>query len=229
MVFWWVPEDGTDYSPVFNGTFEGGKSYGVILQFEHLFGYEFDADNIKVKANGVTAETVVYDDDRYYDVIALVQAEHDWGEWEQTKAPTSTEPGEEKRSCKHCGETETRPIPPTGVEFFVLTFNLGGGTLDGKTTVVYKGYKEGTTITMPEPTRPGYRFLYWEGSKYYAGQEYTVTGDHTFTAVWEKIPDTGGRSKTPGTGDPATLAWLGVAAAGAASALAGRALRRRED
>ena len=120
-------------------------------------------------------------------------------------------------------------------EFFVLTFKLEGGTMDGKTTVVYKGYKEGITITMPLPTREGYRFLYWEGSKYYAGQEYTITEDHTFTAVWEKIatpaPKTGGKTapKTPATGDPTTLAWAGVLAAGAASTLLGKAARRWED
>lgn len=31
--------------------------------------------------------------------------------------------------------------------------------------------------------------MYWEGSKYFPGQEYKVTEAHTFTAVYEKIKD----------------------------------------
>ena len=38
---------------------------------------------------------------------------HSFGEWQQTKAPTCAEPGEESRSCA-CGEQQTRPIAPTG-------------------------------------------------------------------------------------------------------------------
>ena len=35
---------------------------------------------------------------------------HDFGAWTQTKAPTCTEKGEEKRTCSRCSETETREI-----------------------------------------------------------------------------------------------------------------------
>jgi hypothetical protein len=35
---------------------------------------------------------------------------HQWGEWVQTKAPTTTEEGEETRTCTTCGEKETRPV-----------------------------------------------------------------------------------------------------------------------
>ena len=34
------------------------------------------------------------------------------------------------------------------------------------------------------PTRDGFTFRYWKGSAYNPGDPYTVTGDHTFTAVW---------------------------------------------
>ncbi len=41
--------------------------------------------------------------------------DHDWGEWETVKAPTATEPGEEKRVCKNSpNHVETREIPATG-------------------------------------------------------------------------------------------------------------------
>ncbi len=41
---------------------------------------------------------------------------HDWGDWEQTTAPTCTEAGEEKRTCQRqgCGATETREVEPDG-------------------------------------------------------------------------------------------------------------------
>ena len=50
------------------------------------------------------------------------------GEWETTKEPTDTEPGEQTRKCNNCDHTETRSIsvdeeeppvviPPTGDNF----------------------------------------------------------------------------------------------------------------
>jgi hypothetical protein len=57
-------------------------------------------------------------------------------------------------------------------------------------------------LTLPAPYRDGYRFVYWEGSRYNAGDKYTVNGDHLFTAIWEKIDDGGSPSEdTPGEGD----------------------------
>ena len=47
--------------------------------------------------------------------------------------------------------------------------------------------KVGEVIKLIDaPTRIGYKFLYWKGSEYQPGDKYTVTGTHTFTAVWEK-------------------------------------------
>ncbi|MGN1306138.1 MAG: leucine-rich repeat protein [Faecousia sp.] len=39
---------------------------------------------------------------------------HDFGVWTQTKAPTCTEKGEEKRTCSRCSEAETREIAAKG-------------------------------------------------------------------------------------------------------------------
>ena len=45
-------------------------------------------------------------------------------------------------------------------------------------------------IQLPgAPTREGYRFLYWEGSRYDAGASFIVDDPHAFTAKWEKIVD----------------------------------------
>jgi uncharacterized repeat protein (TIGR02543 family) len=65
-------------------------------------------------------------------------------------------------------------------------------------------------ITLPAPVRDGYTFDYWEGSRYNAGDKYTVTGDHTFTAVW-KTGAGGDGKKGSGTktGDENALAaWI---------------------
>ena len=85
-----------------------------------------------------------------------------------------------------------------------LTFDLGGGTLDGKTGSITVNANVGQKINLPgAPTKEGYKFLYWKGSEYAAGAEYTVEGPHDFTAEWEEVkeepetkPDT-----SPKTGD----------------------------
>lgn len=85
------------------------------------------------------------------------------------------------------GTTTTyRPLFSQTTNKGTLTFDLGGGTLDGKTSFTMEA-NVGDVITMPAtPTREGYTFLYWKGSKYYPGDKYTVTGNHAFTAVWQK-------------------------------------------
>lgn len=72
-----------------------------------------------------------------------------------------------------------------------------------------------TEITLPEPTRKGYEFDYWKGSKYEAGDTYTVNGNHTFTAQWIAETTDSKKSKGVDTGDAAGLVvWLllGIAA-----------------
>ena len=69
----------------------------------------------------------------------------------------------------------------------LLTFNLDGGTLDGKTGTVTVEANVGDTIKLPgAPTKKGYAFKFWKGSEYAAGAEYKVEGDHAFTAEWDK-------------------------------------------
>ncbi|MBQ6150103.1 MAG: InlB B-repeat-containing protein, partial [Mogibacterium sp.] len=76
------------------------------------------------------------------------------------------------------------PVPvPKGI----LTFDLCGGTLDGRTGRIIIEANVGDTVRLPgAPARKGYTFRYWKGSRYEAGAEYKVEGDHTFTAEWEE-------------------------------------------
>ncbi|MCR5269253.1 MAG: InlB B-repeat-containing protein, partial [Lachnospiraceae bacterium] len=68
--------------------------------------------------------------------------------------------------------------------YYTVKLNLNGGKWNGNTGIVSLKKEEGTVITLPEPTRSGYTFDYWKGSRYEAGEEYTVTEDHTLTAQW---------------------------------------------
>ena len=117
-------------------------------------------------------------------------------------------------------------IKPLHAQKGILAFDFGGGTIDGKTSLVIEA-DVGDIITIPEaPVRDGYTFKYWKGSEYYPGDKYTVEGDHTFTAVWEKKSDGGnadtrgassnasGKSSATRTGDGLgeTIAMLGAMA-----------------
>ena len=68
--------------------------------------------------------------------------------------------------------------------------------MNGSTASVKETHDYGEVISiLKAPTRSGYTFQYWKGSEYQPGENYTVTGDHTFTAQWSansaKLPKTG--------------------------------------
>ena len=118
-----------------------------------------------------------------------------------------------------------------------ITLDLNGGELDGNTGVIKEQYVEKTVLTLPEPTREGYEFLYWKGSKYKAGYKYKITEDHTFVAQWKK-EGAGDSSKSDGssksgngtnTGDSANiLLWLTLLTASLLGAIAVVLFRRKK-
>ena len=76
---------------------------------------------------------------------------------------------------------------------YEIRYVLNGGNYDGNTEDVVEFHKYGEVITIKDaPVREGYRFDYWQGSKHYPGDQYTVEGDHVFTAQWIKtdVPET---------------------------------------
>ena len=191
LAAYWVIDSDYDMSN-FEGTFECGKEYDVFVRMIADFPYGFGEDT-NYSTNGRIVGIDHYDG--YKSVIKFkIPAEHNFGEWEVVKEATTKEEGLKKRTCICCGEEETEIIPIK--EIYTLTFDLDGGTYNGKSTYTIE-LAEDTVIKLPKPTKPGYTFDYWEGSKYYAGQEYKVTGDHKFKAIWKKnseprrdIPDT---------------------------------------
>ena len=126
---------------------------------------------------------------------------------------TAGETAIEVNADRELGEKYKRvqfPAVEPVVTQYTITYDLNGGTLDGQTGIVTKKIDAGTVITLPAPARDGYTFDYWEGSKYNAGDKYTVTGDHTFKAVW-KTGAGGDGKKGSGTktGDENALgAWI---------------------
>ena len=127
---------------------------------------------------------------------------------------------------------------PEPAEAATLTFDLGGGTLDGKTGSITIEANVGDKINLPgAPTKDGYTFKCWKGSEYAAGAEYTVEGNHAFTAEWEKNaepsqPDTKtdtAKSAIPATGDDAGMLMVPIAIVAGISlvVLIGSAVRRR--
>lgn len=100
------------------------------------------------------------------------------------------------------GDITYTAVYDAAINQYTLTFDPAGGTLNGKTSPYTMTADCDSTINLADaPTRDGYRFLYWKGSEYQAGASYTVKGDHTFTAVWEKEEDE--EEKRPASGDDA--------------------------
>lgn len=137
---------------------------------------------------------VVFEDE---DGNPLEEKEVPYGETPTYTGPKPTKKDTEGYTYEFEG-WNIEPSPVTGditykavfnakAKVFDLTFDLGGGTLDGKTGTVTIQAEYGSTIKLPAPTKDGSVFGYWKGSRYEAGAEYLVTGPHAFTAVWEKV------------------------------------------
>lgn len=107
----------------------------------------------------------------------------------------------------------------------ILTFDLDGGELDGKTGKVTMDATVGETVRLlGAPTRKGYVFKCWKGSEYTAGAEYKVEGDHTFVAQWEKEAT---KDILPQTGDAVVPVAGTLIVAGAVAAEVARRMRHQ--
>ena len=76
-------------------------------------------------------DAVISSEDIYY--------EHDWGEWVVTTAATADKKGTKTRTCKDCGQTQTRSTSSTVVTPGANTGTSTGGTTGGTTGGVVGG------------------------------------------------------------------------------------------
>ena len=129
------------------------------------------------------------------------------------------------------GEDDTFTMPAGAVtisaqtvKLYTVSFDLDGGTMEGESGTVEMRLEDGAVITLGEPVKDGYIFLYWEGSRYYAGDEYEVSEDHTLKAVWEKP------APAPYTGESILpLVYISLFAAASVCMAAVTARRRKEN
>ena len=89
-------------------------------------------------------------------------------------------------------------ISKTPKKEFTIIYDLNGGYYRDKAGIIIEYYdKDEIMLIHAAPVRAGYEFVYWKGSEYQPGDKYTVTEDHTFTAVWRpEVP-----YNPPRTGD----------------------------
>ena len=95
----------------------------------------------------------------------------------------------------------------------LITYDANGGKFTDGKSIKQESHKENDKITIIEaPVREGYQFLYWKGSKYNPGDEYTVKDSHAFVAQWNKIPELEVKDKTITKGEDLDLMSLVVKA-----------------
>ena len=96
--------------------------------------------------------------------------QHSFGDWTQTKAPSCTEPGSEKRVCTVCGYAETRELPALGHDYNAVVTNptcteqgfttytcsrCGDSYVDNYVDALGHAFSEWTETTAPSCTEPG--------------------------------------------------------------------------
>ena len=101
-----------DTEPIaLNGvTLEGGKSYQLFVNLQTNRDYCF-SEQCKFTVNGAQFKSVD-NSFNWAQIVAEVTAEHVWGDWKQTKAPTCSAEGEEARACtvEGCKAEEARAV-----------------------------------------------------------------------------------------------------------------------
>ena len=147
----------------------------------------------------------------------VIKSDHEFiAEWElgEAKPEPKNPPDKETDNPPPKPPVTPTPITPTPVnpnpvtpseKYYTITVDPSGGNWNGDTAAKTQQFKENEGFKLPEaPTKDGYTFLYWKGSKYQPGQVYVVTENHTFTAVWEPNKPAKVRM-TPQTGDSSDI------------------------
>ena len=101
----------------------------------------------------------------------------------------------------------------TDKEAKIITFDANGGKWKDNTSIKTVEANKGEEIKILDaPSREGYVFDYWKGSKYNPGDNYKIIDNHTFVAQWNKIPELEVKDATITQGDDFNLESLVVKA-----------------
>lgn len=74
-------------------------------------------------------------------------------------------------------------------EKITISFDMDGGTYNGITGVYNLVVPKGASVLLPKPSKDGYTFDYWQGSRYEANKEYVFEDNHNLKAIWIKKTD----------------------------------------
>ena len=210
-----------------------GKAEITAHAAANVYTVLFDANTKAAVIGQMEKQDMVYDEPQNLFANQFTRADATFTGW-NTKADGSGTAYKDGQSVKNLTTENGAEITlyaqweDTPAKTGVLTFDLGGGTLDGQTGSITISANVGDVIEMPAaPTREGYTFKYWKGSQYNPGDKYTVDGDHAFTAGWEEnskgggtdTKDTGSSSATKGS-SPKTRDALGATVASLAATAA---------
>ena len=152
---------------------------------DDLDGIRPDSVTVKLMKNGAETDSrkTTADYGWKYSFANLPKAEHGM----VIRYTVKEDPVPEGYSAEINGYEIINSHDPEETKKYTITFDPNGGTLNGSTEPVSSEYGENEVITiLGAPEREDYDFLYWKGSRYDPGDEYTVTEDHTFIAQWEK-------------------------------------------
>ena len=198
-----------------------GETLTLYVQWKpNSYTVKFDANT---GSGSMEEETFTYDKAQKLDANKFKKKHYVFTEW-NTSAEGSGLSFKNKASVENLTTQQNHTVilyAQWEREKHTISFDLNGGKYKGRTGVVEITCSYGDIIKLPKPTREGYTFDYWKGSKYKAGAKYTVKENHDFKAIWKK--GSGGIS----TGDGANPAlWLLLVLASAAGILALLLLRR---
>lgn len=91
----------------------------------------------------------------------------------------------------------------------LITYDANGGEFSDGAKIKQEVHKMNDNIKIKEaPARPGYKFLYWKGSKHNPGDKYQVVDNHVFLAQWNKAPELEVKDTTINAGDKLDLGTL---------------------
>ncbi|MDD6643669.1 MAG: S-layer homology domain-containing protein [Firmicutes bacterium] len=108
-------DESSETSAVFSRLRVRNRAEICRIDCEHLQTELRDAKDATCTEDGYTGDTYCVDCGELLSAGSVIAAlGHDFGEWTQTKAPTCTETGEEKRTCSRCDAFETRELEAAG-------------------------------------------------------------------------------------------------------------------